>query len=145
MVTHFLFNMNCKMCFLFNWLHETLVLLSCQLDLPLGLPFYKWMLRHELSISSHDLVNIDPSVAKSIQHLEDIIRQKKRLEQDRSQVKHSVLTFGEDYFSLSVNSENHLDSALEDVPSHSVVVSAWNHLPYKITVLDKIVLHQQNW
>lgn len=34
-------------------------------------------------------MNIDPSVAKSIQHLEDIIRQKKRLEQDRSQVKHS--------------------------------------------------------
>lgn len=32
-------------------------------------------------------MNIDPSVAKSIQHLEDIIRQKKRLEQDRSQVK----------------------------------------------------------
>lgn len=61
-----------------------------QLDLPLGLPFYKWMLRHEMSISSHDLVNIDPSVAKSIQHLEDIIRQKKRLEQDRSQVKYNT-------------------------------------------------------
>lgn len=60
--------------------------LLLQLDLPLGLPFYKWMLRHEMSISSHDLVNIDPGVAKSIQHLEDIIRQKKRLEQDRSQV-----------------------------------------------------------
>lgn len=45
------------------------------------------MLRHEMSISSHDLVNIDPAVAKSIQHLEDIIRQKKRLEQDRSQVQ----------------------------------------------------------
>lgn len=86
----------------------------CQLDLPLGLPFYKWMLRHELSISSHDLVNIDPSVAKSIQHLEDIIRQKKRLEQDRSQVKHSLFTFGKDCFSLSVNPENHLDSALKD-------------------------------
>lgn len=61
-----------------------------QLDLPLGLPFYKWMLRNELSISSHDLVNIDPGVAKSIQHLEDVIRQKKRLEQDRSQVSRTV-------------------------------------------------------
>ncbi|XP_026176060.1 E3 ubiquitin-protein ligase TRIP12 isoform X3 [Mastacembelus armatus] len=60
------------------------------LDLPLGLPFYKWMLRHELSISSHDLVNIDPGVAKSIQHLEDIIRQKKRLEQDRSQTRETL-------------------------------------------------------
>uniref|UniRef100_A0A8C2XFB3 E3 ubiquitin-protein ligase n=1 Tax=Cyclopterus lumpus TaxID=8103 RepID=A0A8C2XFB3_CYCLU len=60
------------------------------LDLPLGLPFYKWMLRHEVSISSHDLVNIDPAVAKSIQHLEDIIRQKKRLEQDRSQTRETL-------------------------------------------------------
>uniref|UniRef100_A0A3Q0RXI7 E3 ubiquitin-protein ligase n=1 Tax=Amphilophus citrinellus TaxID=61819 RepID=A0A3Q0RXI7_AMPCI len=60
------------------------------LDLPLGLPFYKWMLRHEMTISSHDLVNIDPGVAKSIQHLEDIIRQKKRLEQDRSQTRETL-------------------------------------------------------
>ncbi|XP_075952494.1 E3 ubiquitin-protein ligase TRIP12-like [Anarhichas minor] len=60
------------------------------LDLPLGLPFYKWMLRHEASISSHDLVNIDPGVAESIHHLEDIIRQKKRLEQDRSQTRETL-------------------------------------------------------
>ncbi|XP_077104413.1 E3 ubiquitin-protein ligase TRIP12 isoform X7 [Siphateles boraxobius] len=60
------------------------------LDLPLGLPFYKWMLRHESSISSHDLVNIDPGVAKSIQHLEDIIRQKKRIEQDRSHTRETL-------------------------------------------------------
>ncbi|XP_077396865.1 E3 ubiquitin-protein ligase TRIP12 isoform X2 [Festucalex cinctus] len=60
------------------------------LDLPLGLPFYKWMLRHETSINSHDLVNIDPDVAKSILHLEDIIRQKKRLEQDRSQTREAL-------------------------------------------------------
>ncbi|XP_066540723.1 E3 ubiquitin-protein ligase TRIP12 isoform X4 [Hoplias malabaricus] len=60
------------------------------LDLPLGLPFYKWMLRHETSISSHDLVNIDPGVAKSIQHLEDIIRQKRRLEQDQSHTRESL-------------------------------------------------------
>lgn len=63
-----------------------MTLMCMQLDLPLGLPFYKWMLRNESSISSHDLVNIDPGVAKSIQHLEDIIRQKKRLEQDKSYV-----------------------------------------------------------
>ncbi|XP_051512203.1 E3 ubiquitin-protein ligase TRIP12 isoform X2 [Myxocyprinus asiaticus] len=60
------------------------------LDLPLGLPFYKWMLRHESSISSHDLINIDPGVAKSIQHLEDIIRQKKRIEQDRSHTRETL-------------------------------------------------------
>lgn len=56
------------------------------MDLPLGLPFYKWMLRQETSLTSHDLFDIDPVVARSVYHLEDIVRQKKRLEQDKSQV-----------------------------------------------------------
>ncbi|XP_030431395.1 E3 ubiquitin-protein ligase TRIP12 isoform X1 [Gopherus evgoodei] len=59
-------------------------------DLPLGLPFYKWMLRQETSLTSHDLFNIDPVVARSVYHLEDIVRQKKRLEQDESQTKESL-------------------------------------------------------
>ncbi|XP_063771682.1 E3 ubiquitin-protein ligase TRIP12 isoform X3 [Pseudophryne corroboree] len=59
-------------------------------DIPLGLPFYKWMLRQEFSLASHDLVNIDPVVAKSVYHLEDIVRQKKRLEQDKAQTKESL-------------------------------------------------------
>ncbi|KAG9343628.1 hypothetical protein JZ751_013798 [Albula glossodonta] len=60
------------------------------LDLPLGLPFYKWLLHSEATITSHDLANIDPVVASSIHHLEDIIRQKKRLEQDRSQTRETL-------------------------------------------------------
>ncbi|XP_075386284.1 E3 ubiquitin-protein ligase TRIP12 isoform X6 [Tenrec ecaudatus] len=59
-------------------------------DLPLGLPFYKWMLRQETSLTSHDLFDIDPVVARSVRHLEDIVRQKKRLEQDQSQTKESL-------------------------------------------------------
>ncbi|XP_032081270.1 E3 ubiquitin-protein ligase TRIP12 isoform X3 [Thamnophis elegans] len=59
-------------------------------DLPLGLPFYKWMLRQETSLTSHDLFNIDPVVAKSVYHLEEIVRQKRRLEQDKSQTKESL-------------------------------------------------------
>ncbi|KAK2490662.1 hypothetical protein MC885_012008 [Smutsia gigantea] len=59
-------------------------------DLPLGLPFYKWMLRQETSLTSHDLFDIDPAVARSVYHLEDIVRQKKRLEQDKSQTKESL-------------------------------------------------------
>ncbi|XP_066883222.1 E3 ubiquitin-protein ligase TRIP12 isoform X32 [Kogia breviceps] len=59
-------------------------------DLPLGLPFYKWMLRQETSLTSHDLFDIDPVVARSVYHLEDIVRQKKRLEQDKSQTKESL-------------------------------------------------------
>ncbi|XP_075057747.1 E3 ubiquitin-protein ligase TRIP12 isoform X9 [Mixophyes fleayi] len=59
-------------------------------DIPLGLPFYKWMLRQESSLTSHDLVNIDPVVAKSVYHLEEIVRQKKRLQQDKAQTKESL-------------------------------------------------------
>ena len=44
------------------------------------------MLRQETSLTSHDLFDIDPVVARSVYHLEDIVRQKKRLEQDKSQV-----------------------------------------------------------
>ncbi|XP_043926988.1 E3 ubiquitin-protein ligase TRIP12 isoform X2 [Protopterus annectens] len=60
------------------------------LDLPLGLSFYKWMLRQELSFNSHDLFNIDPVIAKSVRHLEDIVRQKKKLEKDKSLSKDSL-------------------------------------------------------
>ena len=60
--------------------------LPSQVDLPLGLPFYKWMLRQETSLTSHDLFDVDPVVARSVYHLEDIVRQKKRHEQDKSQV-----------------------------------------------------------
>ncbi|XP_048362455.1 E3 ubiquitin-protein ligase TRIP12 isoform X3 [Sphaerodactylus townsendi] len=59
-------------------------------DLPLGLPFYKWMLRQETSLTSHDLFNIDPVVARSVYHLEEIVRQKRRLEQDKSQTKENL-------------------------------------------------------
>ncbi|XP_073530506.1 E3 ubiquitin-protein ligase TRIP12 isoform X3 [Phyllobates terribilis] len=59
-------------------------------DIPLGLPFYKWMLRQESSLASHDMVNIDPVVAKSVYHLEEIVRQKKRLEQDKALTKESL-------------------------------------------------------
>ena len=44
------------------------------------------MLRQETSLTSHDLFDIDPVVARSVYHLEDTVRQKKRLEQDKSQV-----------------------------------------------------------
>ncbi|XP_018423864.1 PREDICTED: E3 ubiquitin-protein ligase TRIP12 isoform X4 [Nanorana parkeri] len=59
-------------------------------DIPLGLPFYKWMLRQELSLASYDLSHVDPVVAKSVYHLEEIVRQKKRLELDKSQTKESL-------------------------------------------------------
>uniref|UniRef100_A0A8C1D3U1 E3 ubiquitin-protein ligase n=1 Tax=Cyprinus carpio carpio TaxID=630221 RepID=A0A8C1D3U1_CYPCA len=51
--------------------------------------FYAFLLFFQ-EFHSHDLVNIDPGVAKSIQHLEDIIRQKKRIEQDRSHTRETL-------------------------------------------------------
>uniref|UniRef100_A0A8C2YL92 E3 ubiquitin-protein ligase n=1 Tax=Chinchilla lanigera TaxID=34839 RepID=A0A8C2YL92_CHILA len=51
-------------------------------DLPLALPFYKWVLRSETSLTSHDLFDVDPVV--------NIVRQKKRLEQDKSQTRESL-------------------------------------------------------
>lgn len=48
------------------------------------------MLRQETSLTSHDLFDVDPVVARSVYHLEDIVRQKKRLEQDKSQTKESL-------------------------------------------------------
>ncbi|XP_072263782.1 E3 ubiquitin-protein ligase TRIP12 isoform X3 [Pyxicephalus adspersus] len=59
-------------------------------DIPLGLPFYKWMLRQESALVSHDLSHVDPVVAKSVYHLEEIVRQKKRLELDKTQTKESL-------------------------------------------------------
>jgi E3 ubiquitin-protein ligase TRIP12 len=57
-----------------------------QLDLPLSLPFFKWMLGQEHSLTSADLQHIDPIVAKSFYQLEDILRQKKKIEADKSHV-----------------------------------------------------------
>ncbi|KAJ8368139.1 hypothetical protein SKAU_G00081670 [Synaphobranchus kaupii] len=48
-----------KFCFLGKLMAKAIMDLR-RLDLPLGLPFYKWMLRSEGSMGSHDLVNVDP-------------------------------------------------------------------------------------
>ncbi|KAM4042651.1 E3 ubiquitin-protein ligase TRIP12-like isoform 1-T2 [Anomaloglossus baeobatrachus] len=76
-------------------------------DIPLGIPFYKWMLRQESSLTSHDLVNIDPVVAKSVYHLEEIVRQKKRLEQDKTLTRKSVKVLLESF--------NMNDCSIEDL------------------------------
>ena len=57
-----------------------------QLDIPLSLVFYKWMLGQEHSLTSADLQFIDPVIAKSFLQLEDILRQKHRILADKSHV-----------------------------------------------------------
>lgn len=62
---------------------------SRMLDLPLSLAFYKWMLGQEHSLTSADLLYVDPVLAKSFYQLEDILRQKKKIEADTSHTAES--------------------------------------------------------
>ncbi|KAK2151054.1 hypothetical protein LSH36_377g01015 [Paralvinella palmiformis] len=62
---------------------------SRMLDLPLSLAFYKWMLGQEHSLTSADLLYVDAVLAKSFYQLEDILRQKKKIETDTSHTAES--------------------------------------------------------
>jgi len=58
-----------------------------QLDLPLSEVFYKWMLGGELTLQPDDIRHICPVFAKSFMQLTDVLRQKKRIESDKSHVR----------------------------------------------------------
>ena len=60
-----------------------------QLDLPLSEVFYKWMLGGELTLQPDDIRHICPVFAKSFMQLTDVLRQKKRIESDKSHVRRS--------------------------------------------------------
>ncbi|ELU17507.1 hypothetical protein CAPTEDRAFT_164474 [Capitella teleta] len=62
---------------------------SRMLDIPLSSPFYKWLLGHEHSLTPADLEEIDPVLAKSYNQLEQVVREKKRIENDRSHTAES--------------------------------------------------------
>jgi len=57
-----------------------------QLDLPLSLIFYKWLLGLESTLSLSDMHHVDPVLAASLQQLHDVVIQKKNLEADASHV-----------------------------------------------------------
>ena len=61
-------------------------LILFQIDLPLSLVFYKWILSQELSLNVSSLQFVDPVLYKSFSQLEDIVRQKRRIELDTSHV-----------------------------------------------------------
>ena len=46
------------------------VLDNRMVDLPFSLPFYQWLLREELTLTSQDLRNIDPTIASTVSQLE---------------------------------------------------------------------------
>ena len=57
-----------------------------QIDIPLSVVFYKWLLCQEHSLNSADLHHIDPVMARSFQQLETILHQKKLIYADQSHV-----------------------------------------------------------
>ncbi|XP_070537941.1 E3 ubiquitin-protein ligase TRIP12-like isoform X2 [Ptychodera flava] len=63
---------------------------SRMVDIPWSLPFYKWMIGEESTLSALDLQYVDPVIANSYNQLQDILRQKKRLEQDQSHTPASL-------------------------------------------------------
>jgi len=65
-------------------------LAGVQLDLSLSEVFYKWMLGGELTLQPNDLRHICPVFAKSFMQLKDVLRQKKRIESDKSHVRSSL-------------------------------------------------------
>lgn len=65
--------------------------MAYQLDLPLSVTMYKWMLGEEGTLSSADLHHIDASLARSCSLLEDIVHQKKKIDNDPSYVRSHFL------------------------------------------------------
>ncbi|KAI8498816.1 Ubiquitin-protein ligase [Branchiostoma belcheri] len=63
---------------------------SRMVDFPLSLPFYKWVLGQEASLSVTDIQYLDPVVAKSVSQLVDVLRQKSRLQEDKAHTAQSL-------------------------------------------------------
>lgn len=55
---------------------------SRMLDIPLSLPFYKWLLGQEKTLNSFDLQYIDPTLSQSFHQLKAVAAQKQQLSQN---------------------------------------------------------------
>ena len=58
------------------------VLDNRMVDVPFSKPFYQWLLREDATLSTRDLLSIDPTIANTVSQLEGIVRKKRRLEDD---------------------------------------------------------------
>ncbi|KAF0286822.1 E3 ubiquitin-protein ligase TRIP12 [Amphibalanus amphitrite] len=54
------------------------------LDLPLSVPFYKWLLRQERSMTLQDVHLLDPSLAATLSQLAAVARRRRHLEADQT-------------------------------------------------------------
>ncbi|XP_038050611.1 E3 ubiquitin-protein ligase TRIP12-like isoform X2 [Patiria miniata] len=80
---------------------------SRMIDIPLSLPFYKWLLGKSESLNSYDLQYIDPVLARSFFQLEELMQQKKKLLEDSSHTPASL--------QLALDSLTIDGSAMEDL------------------------------
>ena len=62
---------------------------SRMIDLPFSQPFCKWMVGLESTLQLSDIQNIDGTLFKSLNQLNDVVKKKKAIERDPS---HSVET-----------------------------------------------------
>jgi E3 ubiquitin-protein ligase TRIP12 len=62
---------------------------SRMLDIPLSPAFYKWALGQEHTLTAADIQYVDPIVAQSFYQLDEVLRQKKRIEMDKSHTAES--------------------------------------------------------
>ncbi|KAK4337072.1 hypothetical protein RND71_043702 [Anisodus tanguticus] len=83
---------------------------SRMIDIPLSIPFYKWILGQQSSLSLPDLTYIDATVAKTISALDTIAKNKKRIENEK--LSSDLLTF--DGFSIE---DLNLDFTLPGYPN----------------------------
>jgi E3 ubiquitin-protein ligase TRIP12 len=65
-----------KISFFINFLNFFLL----KVDIPMSIPFYKWLLGQQSSLSMADLTHIDETVARTICNLEAVARKKQRLD-----------------------------------------------------------------
>ncbi|KAL4220729.1 Ubiquitin-protein ligase [Mactra antiquata] len=62
---------------------------SRMLDIPFSEVFFKWLLGQEHSLTSSDLQYVDPVISRSFNQLEDVLRQKQRILNDKSHTEES--------------------------------------------------------
>jgi E3 ubiquitin-protein ligase TRIP12 len=53
-----------------------------QLDLPLSIPFYRWLLGEENSLSLADLSQVAPEVYNTLLHLNEIVKRREIIQAD---------------------------------------------------------------
>ncbi|XP_071797988.1 E3 ubiquitin-protein ligase TRIP12-like isoform X1 [Asterias amurensis] len=103
---------------------------SRMIDIPLSLPFFKWLLGKSESLNSYDLQYIDPVLARSFYQLEEIMQQKKKLLEDSSHTPASL--------QLALDSLTIDGSSVEDL-GLDFTLAGYSHIELKKGGKDLVV------